>query len=200
MFVSFEESVKQLEAKARAFGLGGTPGQVRLLVLPGAELDADYVVERIDQDIRHRGTRRLVIDSVAILQRALAVESRSADFMIALVAFLRAYEVTSYMSLEIGQIVGQDLNLADTPVSVLAENLLLLRHVEFSGQLRRLFSVLKMRFSGHDSTIYEYAIESGKGFRVIGQPPRGEGLLTGIARSSWRDDGTGALSHAAAID
>ena len=191
LFVSFEESAQQLEAKARAFGLPSTPGAVRMLTLPGAELDADYVVELIDEDIRQRGTRRLVIDSVPILQRALAVEARSADFMIALVAFLRSHEVTSYMSLEIGQIVGQELNLAETPVSVLAENLLLLRHVEFAGQLRRLFSVLKMRFSGHDSSIFEYAIESGTGFRVVGRPPTGEGLLTGIVRSRWV--GTGSV-------
>ena len=66
-----------------------------------------------------------------------------------------------------------------------------MRHVEFAGQLRRLFSVLKMRFSGHDSSIFEYAIESGTGFRVVGRPPTGEGLLTGIVRSRWV--GTGSV-------
>ena len=49
-----------------------------------------------------------------------------------------------------------------------------------------------MRFSGHDSSIFEYAIESDKGFCVIGLPPAGEGLLTGIVRSGWRSDGAAA--------
>jgi len=78
--------------------------------------------------------------------------------------------------------VGQELDLAGMPVSVLAENLLLLRSVEYRGELHRVISVLKMRFSDHERTIQEYTITAGHGIRLLGPAPLGEGLLTGLAR------------------
>jgi len=76
---------------------------------------------------------------------------------------------------------GPTLELRNTPLSVVAENLLLLRSVEYRGALHRVFSVLKMRFSDHERAIYEYVIDPGEGIRITGPAPLGEGLLTGIS-------------------
>jgi circadian clock protein KaiC len=65
---------------------------------------------------------------------------------------------------------------------VLAENLLLLRQIEYRGELRRVFSVLKMRFSDHARTIREFTVTAGQDIRMVGPAPAAEGLLTGLAR------------------
>lgn len=66
------------------------------------------------------------------------------------------------------------------PLSLLAENLLLLRQIAYRGQLRRVCSVLKMRFSAFNPTIYVYIVSTGEGFRLVRQTAIG--LLTGMAR------------------
>jgi circadian clock protein KaiC len=134
LFVGFMESAAQLRGKARAFGLDlAADERVRLLVTPGHDLEVDRVADVLREDVEARGVRRLVIDSAAHLQRAMADPTRTPDFFGALVAYLRARGVTAYVPFEIAKIVGQELDFGDTPLSVLAENLLLLRHVEYHG-------------------------------------------------------------------
>jgi len=64
---------------------------------------------------------------------------------------------------------------------VLAENLLLMRYVEFRGDLYRIISVLKMRDTDHDHSIRQYDITKA-GIRVLAKMESAEGVLTGIAR------------------
>ena len=187
LVVSFMESAGQLREKARAFGLdlaaAEASGRVRLLALPGYDLEADRIAALLREDVERRGVRRLVIDSAAELERSLATEARTSEFLAALVRYLRGRQVTSYVTLDVSTIVGTELEFTGTPLSVLAENLLLLRYAEYRGELRRLISVLKMRFSDHDRSIREYTITPDQGLRVVGPAPPAEGLLTGIARA-----------------
>jgi circadian clock protein KaiC len=186
LFLGFMESPAQLREKAAIFGLdlgaAEASGQARLLVLPGHDLETDRVTDLVSRDVEARGVRRLVVDSVAELERGIGSEERKAGFLSALVSYLRGGDVTTVLTLDIPAVVGTALDLTGTPVSVLAENLLVLRPVEYRGRLRRVLSVLKMRFSDHDRAIYEYAITAGRGLEVAGPAPLGEGLLTGIPR------------------
>ncbi len=186
LFLGFMESAAQLREQARVFGMdlaaAEEAGLIRLLMLPGYDLEADYVAGLLTEDVERRGIRRLVIDSAADLERAIGDPERKPGFLAALVSYLRGRQVTSYLTLDIATIAGPLLEFADTPLSVVAENLLLLRNVEYRGELHRVFSVLKMRFSNHERAIYEYTISSGHGIQISGPAPLGEGLLTGIAR------------------
>ena len=84
------------------------------------------------------------------------------------------------MPLEVARVVGQGLDFGDTPLSVLAENLLLLRYVEYLGRLHRVVSVLQMRFSDFDPAIREFGIEAGLGLVARNDLPIANGLLTGV--------------------
>jgi circadian clock protein KaiC len=185
LFVGFMESATQLRAKARMFGLdlsaAEAAGRLRLLVLPGYDLEADYIAALLSADIEQRGVRRLVIDSAVELERGLADRVRLPDFLSALVRYLRGRDVTTYLTLDIPTIVGQELSFAATPLSVLAENLVILRHVEYRGQLRRVFSLFKMRFSDYDPTIREFTIVPDHGIQIQAALAA-TGLLTGIAQ------------------
>ncbi|MHB8619524.1 MAG: ATPase domain-containing protein [Chloroflexota bacterium] len=186
LFLGFLESLAQLREQARVFGMdleaAERTGQARFLMLPAHDLEADYIAGLLYEDIERRGVRRLVIDSAAELERAIGATERKSGFLSALVTYLRSRQVTTYLTLDIPTIAGPTLEFAETPLSLIAENLVLLRNVEYRGHLHLVLGVLKMRFSDHERGIYEYAINAGRGFEIVGPAPLGEGLLTGVAR------------------
>ena len=186
LLAGFLESPVQLRQKAHTFGIDlpalEEQGLVQLLVMPPHDLDADRAAWLIRERIEERAVQRLVIDSGTELQGGLTAPDRAAMFMAALAAYLRSRKVSTYMTVDVPTIVGPELSFAGTPLVVLAENLLLLRSVEYQGELRRVLSVLKMRFSNFDHALREYSIDDGQGIRITGHAPRAEGLLTGMAR------------------
>jgi circadian clock protein KaiC len=186
LFLGFMESLEQVRNQARVFGLdlaaAERPGQARLLMLRAYDLEVDYIAGLLYEDIERRGVRRLVIDSAAELERSIGATERKSGFLSALVNYLRSRQVTTYLTLDLPTIAGPTLEFAGTPLSLIAENLVLLRNVEYRGQLHQVLSVLKMRFSKHERGIYEYAINAGRGIEIVGPAPLGEGLLTGVAR------------------
>jgi len=186
LYLGFMESAAQLREKAHAFGMdlsaAEAAGQLRFLIVPGYDLEADKVAVLLAEDIEQRGVQRLVIDSAAELQRSVGSEARIPDFLAALVSYLRGRQVTTYLTQDVPTIVSPDLGFENTPISLLAENLLVLRQVEYRGRLHRVLSVFKMRFSDYDPAIYEFAVTSGRGIHIVGPAPLGEGLLTGFPR------------------
>ena len=174
--LGFMESARQLREKGRVFDLHLDEYErsdlLRIMTLPGHELEADCVAEMLREDIERRGVRRLVIDSAAQLERSIVDVDRRSDFFAALVTYLRGQGVTTYLTYEIAR-YSSELDLAETSLAVLAENLLLLRAVEADGRLRRLFSIMHMRFSDHDHRLHEYTIEAGHGMRMQGEAPEG---------------------------
>ncbi len=165
LFVTLHETEDQLRDKARAFGLqiveALTMDRLRFLRRAPVELDVDELATAIQEELARRPVRRLVIDGLSTLERTLTIDGRAADFLASLVELLRARQVTSIFTLEIGQYGGDDLNLASSPFFFLGENLLLLRQIPYQNQFRRLLSVLKMRFSGYDPAIREFTIGDG---------------------------------------
>ena len=201
LILSFMESAPQLRAKGRVFNLQldeyERSGELRIVTMPGHDLEADCVAEMLREDIERRGVRRLVIDSAAQLERSIVDVDRRSDFFAALVTYLRGRVVTTFLPYEIAR-YGSELDLADTSLAVLAENLLLLRAVEAEGRLRRLFSIMHMRFSDHDHRLHEYTIEAGHGMRMHGEASDGsaEALTTPDVTASSADGRGSRSSHA----
>ena len=186
LYVGFTETRAQLHERSKTFGLNlkdaEAAGRLRLLVLPGYDLDADRIAALITQDIDERGVRRLMIDSLAEVERGVLAPDRRTDYLSALVTYLRNQRVSTYVTLDISSVVGPTLEFEHTPLSVLAENFMVLRFAEYMNRLHRLMAVLKMRFSDYDSTLYEYSITAGRGLELVGPAPSGVGLLTGNAQ------------------
>jgi circadian clock protein KaiC len=171
LFLGFHETYEQLLAKAAGIGfdLAGAEaaGLVQLMVQPPVALDADILAHILQQRISSQGTRRLVVDSVADLE-ALVPPSRAHVFLAAVVALLRRDQVTAVLTKETAQPFSADVDFGDLPVSVLAENILLLRQVPTAGEIRRVLAVVKMRFSDYDRQIREFTI-GDQGLTVLGR-------------------------------
>ncbi|MHB1416490.1 MAG: ATPase domain-containing protein [Chloroflexota bacterium] len=185
LLVGFRENPELLIAKAQSFGLdlgaAVDSGLVHISYRLPIDLVFDDVMGEVWQQVEHHAPRRLVVDSITDLQEGIVEGRHQRGLMSALSALLRAKGVTSIITKEIVQVVGPELDFSDTPLAVLAENLLLLRHVEFHGDLYRILSIIKMRDSHHDHSIRQYAIGQ-RGLSVLGKMETAEGLLTGIAR------------------
>lgn len=184
LFIGFRESPEQLYDKARQFGLDlETPirdGRLRIMQRRLAGLLADEVGWELRREVESFSPVRLALDGVAHLEWAVP-GGRRQEYMEALAGLLRAAGVTSVITKEISQLVGPELDFADTPMAFLAETLLLMRYVELRGELHRIISILKMRDSDHDRSIRLYAI-GADGLRVLEPLDGAEGVLTGVAR------------------
>ncbi|HEV7216298.1 MAG TPA: ATPase domain-containing protein, partial [Chloroflexota bacterium] len=177
--------------KAHAFNLGAvwqtalaSDGGLTFLRWEPVELDPDLVADRILAALDHTGAMRVVVDSIAELERAVRAATgpeRVADYMTALLASLRARGVTMLGIREAPITSALASDLAAEQVSVLAENVLCMQQVKYRGELRRVLSVAKMRFSAYDPTLREYRIAPPAGIRVLGRFETGLDVLLGIA-------------------
>jgi|SRR5215217_1068043 len=185
LFVSFFDSPERVIARAKRVGLDMRPeyesGMLEIINAPPTEVEADVLVRRVLQRIEERGVKRLVLDGLAELEHSIVEPGRRRVFLASLALRLRQLGVTSVFSREVSKIVGTELDFSDSPVAILAENVLLLRFVELHGRLHRILSILKMRDSRYDSTMREFEV-ADSGIRVLAPVRSAQGLLTGQAR------------------
>jgi hypothetical protein len=75
------------------------------------------------------------------------------------------------------------VNLANTPLAVLGDNLVVVQQYEIDGALRRLLAVLRMRLSFFDRTLRELVLDE-HGVRVLKLEERVLEMLKGNAQLS----------------
>ncbi|MFY2558171.1 RAD55 family ATPase [Corallococcus terminator] len=185
LFVSFFDSPERVISRAKRVGLDMRPayesGMLEIIQELPAEVEADVLIRRIIQRIEERGVKRLVLDGLAELEHSIMESGRRRAFLSSLALRLRQLGVTSLFTREVSKVVGTELDFSDSPVAILAENILLLRFVELHGRLHRILSILKMRDSKYDSTLREFEV-ADSGLRVLAPMRSSQGLLTGQAR------------------
>jgi len=92
--------------------------------------------------------------------------------------------VTGIVTNEVHQITGE-FRATEQRVSHLADSIVVLRHVEYKGELRKVIGVLKMRTSDFETGIRTLEI-TGDGL-IVGDPlPELRGILTGTP--DWRSE------------
>jgi hypothetical protein len=70
-----------------------------------------------------------------------------------------AQPLTSLYLLEIPAFEGLRVNIANTPLAVLGDNVVVVQQYEIDGALRRLLAVLRMRLSFFDCTLRELVMD-----------------------------------------
>jgi circadian clock protein KaiC len=56
-----------------------------------------------------------------------------------------------------------------------------MQQVPFGGELHRILSIIKLRFSEHDPSVREFRIRASDGLQMLRQLESGPGVLEGIA-------------------
>ncbi|ATB30572.1 circadian clock protein KaiC [Melittangium boletus DSM 14713] len=185
LFASFFEPPAVLFERARRVGLDVSgalkSGALTMLHLPPSEQEADAIVYRVLGEVDRLGAQRLVVDGLTELELSVQDLERRRIFLASFSAHLRSRGVTALFTKEVSKISGAELDFSDTPIALLAENVLLLRYVELRGRIHRILSILKMRDSKYDGNLREFEINDS-GIRVLAPLRSAVGLLTGQAR------------------
>jgi len=171
----FRETEEQFRLKADVLADGATlhaalqpDGGLTLLHWPPVELNPDVVADEILATLDRTGARRLVVDSIAELERAAgAFDPRRVDeYLAALVVALRMRGVTALVIREARRTVAEAPEYPADPVSMMADNVIVLRQVVVDNRLRRTLTVMKMRFSAHDVALHEFRIAAPQGIQL----------------------------------
>ncbi len=180
----FEEMPDQYVRRAASFGFDfDAPqknGKLEIIYLRPLDLSVDEMVYEVVNSVKKLKAKRLVIDSLAGFEMALAPGFRT-DFresLYRMIGALTGLGVTIISTVEIEDSFTS-LDLSNFTISFLADDIVRLRYVSINGQLRRMLLVVKMRGGAHSIDMHEYKV-TDKGV-VIGEPLRGyHGLTTGI--------------------
>lgn len=170
LFIGFYESPEQLFNKAARFGMdlrGAVQnGLITLLGFAPIQLEPDILAARIMQEVEKHAIQRMTFDGALEVDRACQFGGRSHDFVAALVTYFKARNITSLFNYEISKIIGPELDLSNTSLAILAENLVLLRQLEQKSRFYRVISILQMRDSLHDMRIREFIIQDETGITL----------------------------------
>ena len=176
VFLGFHETRRELQLKASAFDLGpelqsalAPAGGITLLRHPPVELDPDALADELLNALDRTGARRLVVDSIAALERAVTETSddrRVPNYLAALVEVLLERGVTTLFTKEHSTLAAAELRLPADLISVVASNVIWMQLVTAGDRIRRVLSVPKMRYSVHDDTLREFEIAVPFGIRV----------------------------------
>lgn len=168
VFVTFVEHPEQLARKAAAFGFDVhgaiETGRVQVVRLSAADINPDEVAMIIVNILTAPEVSRLVVDDLSTLLHELG--DRARDYLSALNDLIYSANVTGLYMLEIAPFEGMRLNVTNSPLAVLGDNVIVVQQYELAGHLRRLLAVLRMRLSFFDHTIRELVIDE-TGIRIL---------------------------------
>jgi circadian clock protein KaiC len=186
----FEERPKAYIERAKTLGpdleAAVKASVLEVLYLRPLDLSVDEALLEIQTAVARVKAQRLVIDSLAGFELALAPTFRE-DFresLYRMVGALTGSGVTVLMTAEVGNSFT-DLNFSPNLVSFLSDNIILQRYVELEGQLRKVMTVIKMRGSDHSKELRTYNVGE-HGLEVGDALTDYTGIITGVARR--RDD------------
>lgn len=180
----FEERPEEYADRAGMFGLDlRTPledGRLEVIYLRPLDLSVDEMMQELIDATQRTGAKRLVIDSLAGFEMALAPGFRM-DFRESLYRMIYALTgvgITILSTLEMEEAFDK-MPFSSYLISFLTDDIIRMRYVEIDGQLRKILMVVKMRGGAHSHDIREYRIDSSGlviGERVGDYAP----LITGV--------------------
>lgn len=186
----FEERPEEYIGRASTFGLdlkaSFEDGKLEVIYLRPLDLSVDEMMQELIDAVERTGAKRLVIDSLAGFEMALAPGFRT-DFresLYRMIFGLTGIGITILSTLEMEETFDK-LPFSSHLVSFLTDDIIRMRYVEIESQLRKLIMVVKMRGGVHSKDIREYDI--GSGGIVIGKRLTDYvHLLTGIPERDSR--------------
>jgi circadian clock protein KaiC len=183
----FEERPQQYSELASRVGLDFESPQIdnhlKILYLRPLDLSVDETMIEILDAVRQIGAKRLVIDSLAGFEMALAPGFRT-DFresLYRMIGALTGIGVTIMSTVEVEESFSE-LLFSNYSISFLTDDIIRLRYVEIEGRLRKILFVVKVRGGKHSNEIVEYEVTSD-GLTVIeGSLHDYANLITGTPR------------------
>jgi circadian clock protein KaiC len=189
----FEERPDEYAGRAAIFGLDlETPlkdGNLEVIYLRPLDLSVDEMMQELLDAVERTGAKRLVIDSLAGFELALAPGFR-ADFresLYRMIFALTGIGITILSTLEMEESFTE-FRFSTYSISFLTDDIIRLRYVEIDGQLQKIMVIVKMRGAAHSADIRGYQI--AKEGIMIGERLTGYSkLITGLPTKAEASSG-----------
>lgn len=183
LIVTFRETQSHLVRKAANLGLDLAAhvgaGRIAVLRMPPVEISPDVLAWRIREMVEQEHVQRVVIDGVTELERATNAVGGNNDYLAALSEFLWRSGATTLLLRD--GLPFRQYDLTDAVGVPIAQNRVALRRVEYRASVYRIFSILSMQETDHDTSIREFRIAQG-GVQILEPKETEPGVLAGIAR------------------
>lgn len=183
LYMSFEESQKQIMRNALGFGWGLQEfldnGQLSLRCTYANKKYLEEHLLEIKSIVEAKKITRCVIDSLSAISDVFLPEE-FLSFANRLNGYLKTAGVTSYFTSAAATFIGTS-SLTEKSLSTMTDSIIMLRLVEVDGELQKVINVVKLRGSSHDKSLRKYDI-TNHGV-VIGHSLAGyEGVMSGSTR------------------
>jgi circadian clock protein KaiC len=192
LVLSFQHSAERIRSKSKQLGFDLSvymdQGLVKVFWALPVERTLDEIVGQLLALIEEYQPARLLIDALSDLETLSLYPERMQGFWAALTNYFRNRQITMLGTLELNRVIGDNLDIPERPISIIADTILLLRTVELDGKLTHAISILEMRDSDFDTSVREYLISS-TGLRV-GDQLSGNSVLKGVARADSSENQT----------
>jgi len=191
LYLGFFESPNRLFGRADTFGMplrqGYEAGLLHMKVYTSGCFDPDACMEEAVAMIQERQVRRLVLDGLEPIERALRPTNRAVDFLASVLKYLRWRAVTSVLTYEMPDAGGVSFYPAWPLISQVTGNLIMLRHSRTDTRRQRLLWVVKTRYSQHSEAIAELLLTEGR-LEVITDPAAVKQQPPDIVPIAFRDE------------
>ena len=150
-------------------------GLVDLRQYKVGDLTPGQFFDDLRDDVEQRHAKLVVIDSYTGYLNLMPEEGQLITKLHELLRYLSSRGVLTLMTVNLHGLFGRG---SDVPTSYLADTIVLMRHFEAMGRIRRCISVLKKRHGNHEQSIRE--VQVGEGGLQVGPPlEKFSGLLSG---------------------
>ncbi|MGH9107218.1 MAG: RAD55 family ATPase [Acidimicrobiales bacterium] len=167
ILVALQENRAQLARILGRFGWSIDDPSVRIMNRSPVDLYIDELANELVACIDEVGARRVVIDSLSDLAAASPDPLRFSEFVHSLVAHCTRLGVSLMFTFETVELF-RITRLSDFGMSHIADNVVLLQHVQDGAEMKRALTILKSRASSTDATVREFQITQ-KGI-ALGEP------------------------------
>jgi circadian clock protein KaiC len=161
IYVTLEEGPEQILRSAEALGMplakAAEQGLVEIMFLSRDVVRAGQLLTVLTDKINENNARRLVLDSANHLMVDSASETDIKQVLYKLTMRFKQLGVTTIFTLESKSLFSRE-TVTDYAISPIADNLMMLRYVNFSGQFQPSLTVIKTRGSAHDRGTHSFTI------------------------------------------
>jgi circadian clock protein KaiC len=178
----FEESKRTFLTRSEAVNIPVEEmidrGTLRVEEVDALDQSPQEFAQRVRTEVESNDTSMVMVDGIAGYRLTLRGEDDTiTQHLHALGRYLKNMGVTTFLVDETSDLIGE-FHATEEQVSYLADNIILLRHLELQGELQKAIGVLKQRTSDYERTLRRYEItDSGIS---VGDPFTDlRGVLTG---------------------
>ena len=184
VYYSFEESRNSLVARCRGLGIGIDEllanETLKFVRINPMELYPDQFLHQVRKDVEKEGRTHVVVDSIRGYQLAMEEFGKPVAHLHNLTTYLNRHGVTTYLTIESETITGT-MRASELVMSHLADNILVMRYVDYEGRVIKVVGCLKKRIGYFAPELRELTLQPGPRGVKVGPVLTGlRGILAGF--------------------